>query len=292
MTLPYNAYQLMGFKLSAATWAERELGFVPDLWQRKALLSRRDICLVCSRQAGKTETVSVIGAHQSLFFPGTTTVVISPGQRQSLEVFRRISDYVKSIIKGKFPEDNRLSMTLPNKSRIISLPASESSIRGYSVDLLIVDEAARVPDEIYASIRPMVAVTKGRSVYLSTPLGMQGVFYSVATGDDDEWDRFFVPASEVPRISQEFLDRELKLLGKFKFEQEYNLSWAMSGSPAFDADALSRAFGARVAPTPSIPVLPAHSPLESDDDETDSGELVISRTPAFPPIKRKSIHVR
>jgi hypothetical protein len=79
-------------------------------------------------------------------------------------------------------DESALRLELRNGSRIVSLPGDETTVRGYSgVRLLVVDEAARVPDDLYFSIRPMLAVSGGRLVCLSTPFGKRGFFYEAWT---------------------------------------------------------------------------------------------------------------
>ena len=66
--------------------------------------------------------------------------------------------------------ESALRLELANGSRVVSLPGDEKNIRGYSgVTLLVIDEAARVADELYYAVRPMLAVSQGRLVALSTP---------------------------------------------------------------------------------------------------------------------------
>jgi len=87
-------------------------------------------------------------------------------------------------------QQSALTMGLANGSRIISLPGDEKNIRGYSnVKLLVIDEAARVPDSLYLTIRPMLAVSRGRLICLSTPFGKRGWFHDAWTGSE-EWERF------------------------------------------------------------------------------------------------------
>ena len=58
------------------------------------------------------------------------------------------------------------------------LPGGEDTVRGFSgVRLLIVEEAARVPDETYFASRPMVAMSGGRIILMSTPAGRRGFFF-------------------------------------------------------------------------------------------------------------------
>ena len=77
-----------------------------------------------------------------------------------------------------------------------------------------------MPDELYFSARPMLAVSGGRLVALSTPYGARGWWYE-AWQSSEEWRRFEVPAAECPRISPEFLEEERRTLGEWWFQQEY-----------------------------------------------------------------------
>ena len=82
------------------------------------------------------------------------------------------------------------------------LPCREDTIRGYAdVGLLVIDEAARVPDDLYRAVRPMLAVSAGRLVCLSTPYGKRGFFHDCWVRGGDDWQRIEVPAEKVPRIS-------------------------------------------------------------------------------------------
>ena len=67
-------------------------------------------------------------------------------------------------------EDNRLSFTLSNGSRVVSLPGTSETVRGFSAPRLVIeDEAAFVEDGVYGAVRPMLAVSSGRLILMSTP---------------------------------------------------------------------------------------------------------------------------
>jgi hypothetical protein len=122
-------------------------------------------------------------------------------------------------------QETQLSMQLENGSRIVSLPGDEGTIRGYSgVALLVIDEAARVPDDLYRAVRPMLAVSRGRLVCLSTPFGKRGFFYEEWISDNP-WERVEIRAKDCPRIDPEFLEEEKAALGERWFRQEYFCSW-------------------------------------------------------------------
>ena len=119
----------------------------------------------------------------------------------------------------------KLGMELFNGSRIEALPGSEKTIRGYSgVGLLILDEAARVDDALYYAVRPMLAVSGGSLMMLSTPFGKRGVFFEEWQGGKG-WERYEVPATECPRISPGFLAEEREALSARVFRQEYECSF-------------------------------------------------------------------
>jgi hypothetical protein len=144
-------------------------------------------------------------------------------------------------------EDNKLSCALDNGSRIVSLPGTEESIRGYAASLIIEDEAARVSDDLYYSIRPMLAVTQGDLILMSTPFGMRGHFYE-EWEKGEGWQRFEVPATEIPTITPEFLDSERKSLGDYWFQQEYMCKFLEPIGSLFTFDQIQSAFTDEVTP--------------------------------------------
>ena len=148
---------------------------------------------------------------------------MSPSLRQSGELFRKASDLLKFLEqKPRLVEDNKLSFTMANGSRVVSLPSKEATVRGFSgVDLIIEDEASRVPDDLYAAVRPMLAVSNGRLILMSTPFGKRAHSHQEWTEGGDAWERAEVKATECPRISAEFLEEERNSRGDWWFKQEY-----------------------------------------------------------------------
>jgi hypothetical protein len=139
-------------------------------------------------------------------------------------------------------------MELANGSRIVALPGDEKNIRCYSgVSLLIVDEAARVEDALYYAVRPMLAVSRGRMVCLSTPFGKQGFFFEAWTGTDT-WNRYRIIADECPRITPDFLAEERRALGPRWFAQEYLCSFEDTTDAVFAYDDIMAALSEEVAP--------------------------------------------
>jgi hypothetical protein len=200
-----------------------ETGIAPDPWQRDVLRSTAPRMLLnCSRQSGKSTVTGILATHTALYEPGSLTLLLSPSLRQSGELFRKCLDVYRAAGRP-VPADaeNALSLELETGSRILSLPGREGTVRGFSgARLLVVDEAARVPDELYFAIRPMLAVSRGRLIALSTPFGTRGWWYE-AWRSERAWERYEVPATECPRISPAFLEEERQSMGEWWYQQEY-----------------------------------------------------------------------
>jgi hypothetical protein len=132
-------------------------------------------------------------------------------------------------------------MQLANGSRIISLPGSERTVRGYTSDLIVVDECARCSDELIGAVRPMLAASpNGRFICLSTPAGKRGFFYEQWTRGNN-WQRFEVRATQCSRISPEFLEEERGALGTLLFEQEYCCAFHDADTSVFSSDLIAQA---------------------------------------------------
>lgn len=172
----------------------RKAGIEPDPWQARLLRSQAQRVLVnCSRQSGKSTTTAVLTDHTALRRENATVLLLSPTLRQSSLLFKKCLEVYRAIDKPVPPEsESALQLKLENGSQIVSLPGKEGTIRGFSaVDLLIVDEASRVDDALFHSIMPMLAVSNGRLVLLSTPFGTRGYFYEMWKRRN-EWDYFEV----------------------------------------------------------------------------------------------------
>ncbi|MBA7493522.1 hypothetical protein ES702_04081 [subsurface metagenome] len=210
--------------IEPAYFGERVLGFKLDTWQREAMnIQSKRMIYNCCRQSGKSAIAAAKGYHQSVYYPGSLTLLLSSSLRQSMELFRKVTDMdIETEESPGKDEDSKMFMTLKNGSRIISLPGKEGSIRGYSgVNLIIIDESARVTDELYFALRPMLAVSGGSLLLLSTPHGKRGHFYREWEEGGEIWKRFTLTADECPRITKKFLAEEKERMPEGFFMQEY-----------------------------------------------------------------------
>jgi hypothetical protein len=228
----------------------RSVGVEPDPWQEDLLRSGSDrVLLNCSRQSGKSTMSAVIALHRALYHPGSLVLCLAPALRQSQELFGKIAGFYRDLGRPVAPQGERkLSLELENDSRIITLPGSEKTIRGFSgAALLLVDEASRVDDGLYYAIRPMLAVSGGSLMMLTTPYGKRGVFFEEWTSER-EWERYEVPARECPRISEDFLEEERSTLPPWVYRQEYECSFEETENAVFTHEMIERAVTSEVKP--------------------------------------------
>ncbi|MDD5050996.1 MAG: terminase family protein [Candidatus Pacebacteria bacterium] len=196
-----------------------------DLWQTEVLSIQGNLHLRAGRQVGKSTIVSLKAAEFSIANPKKTVMVIAFTERQAYLLFEKILAYLtqkyqKWIKKGK-DKPTKHEIKLTNGTRILCLPTGMTGfgIMGYSIDLLIVDEAAFVPDEVYRSVIPSLAVTHGTIWLLSTPCGSAGYFYD--TSKDDSFTHVHISSEDCPRKDQAFLDHQKLSLTKAQYAQWY-----------------------------------------------------------------------
>ena len=213
----------LAYAIDPALWVERELGVQPTEWQKQLLRAPRgaQLAALTARQTGKTTAASWAIAHTMLYQPGSLSVIACPAQRQSAEAVRRIKDHHVRL-GCKLKVENVYGLELDNGSRVLALPRSDDSIRGLTVDgWIVADEAARLPEDMIAALRPMRARTKARFVMLSTAWSRTDPFWNVWASDDPSWIRLKATAEVPGLLDPAFLQQERLWLGEDAFKREY-----------------------------------------------------------------------
>lgn len=238
------------YSMDPVLWAREVLGFHPDPWQEKVLRSRsRKIILNCSRQSGKSTVCAALGLHESVYRKPSFGLVIAPSQDQSGELMMKFDEFrgAVELSSDYLDTDTKLAVKFRNGNRFIARPGSEKTARSFSaVSLLLEDEASRVLDPLYNSVRPMLSVSNGRHILMSTPFGKRGHFWHIWDEQRDMWERYEVPAEMCPRISAEFLAEERRI--NPWFEQEYHCVFIEAEDSVFSYDQVMGALSAEVEP--------------------------------------------
>jgi hypothetical protein len=197
------------------------LGIDPDPWQLQVahLAVRRHTLVLTARQAGKSTTAAVAALRAALM-TGGTVLIASPTERQSTELALRVRSLAR-LAGVPLEAEGRTYLELRGGGRVIALPENPEGVRGYSAHLVVLDEAAYVSDDLYVAVRPMVAMTRGTILALSTPAGTRGWFWREWTSGGEDWARVRVTAYDIGRYDPAFLEAERRALGEVAFMQEY-----------------------------------------------------------------------
>jgi hypothetical protein len=208
--------------LAPSQWAASCLGFTPSTKQSEILDSTAQrLILCCCRQWGKSTVVSVKALHFALTHPETTVLVLSRSLPQSGLIVSKVFEFAALLDIPVRPVPHKPhSLRLPNRSRILSLPHSTVTTRGYTAGIIIVDEAAVVHKNVLAAVLPAAARTGGKLWLLSTPNGQSGLYYDIWHKGGPEWLKIRSTADECPQISREFLDEQQRLF-PHTFRQEF-----------------------------------------------------------------------
>jgi hypothetical protein len=250
--------------MSALDLWHQVMGTAPDPWQAQVLTSDDPrICLCCARQVGKSSVVAIKALHTAIYQPKSLILLLSRSLRQSAELAKKVFAAYESSGRQVPPEaETKLALELTNGSRIIALPGGdEGALRGFSgVRCLVLDEASRIPDALWVAVRPMIAVSGGTMLLLSTPFGRRGFFYRV-WAESENWLKIQITAEQCPRLTPEFLAEERLELGWW-YAQEYGCAFLEGEGQLFSDHAIEAAF--------RDGVLPLFGP---DDDDGLLGEV-------------------
>lgn len=207
------------------TFSKLILSFNPFEYQEKLLRDEsKRICACMGRQTGKSTTISAKAIHFAITNSNTTTLIVSATLRQSMLMFDKMLSFIEinELIRSYIAYRSRTRIQLKNGSWIIALPCGRTgaTLRGHTAKLIILDEAAFIPEEVINNaVLPMIATTNGNVWMLSTPYDREHIFYRAF--NDPTWSIYHLPSSVNPLISKEFLEEQKRLVGETNYKQEY-----------------------------------------------------------------------
>ncbi|WP_405750017.1 terminase family protein [Streptomyces sp. NBC_00012] len=231
------------------TVALQAVGAQPDPWQRRVLASRsRRLIVIAARQSGKGSVSAARALHLAVTRPGSLTLIVSASERQARIVLDRMREMLPFLGEDAAGAgDTQRDIRLANGSQIVVLPESSSSLRGWTCDALLVDEAAYVSEASWHAIVP-TTVARGASILVCTSAGTVDTWCHQIYSRPDlfpEWERHTVRAADISRYDKEFLEQEQRRLPPAVFASEYESVFAAGGdAAAFEPLLIERAFEA------------------------------------------------
>ena len=237
------------YRSNAVAFAEDLLGFHPEDRQLPVFdteANRGILC--CSRQWGKSTTIAARALHHATTRPGALIVLCAPTLRQTNELLNKIVAFARSLyLPRRRDGHNRVSLAMPNGSRIVGIPADPDTTRGFSaVSMLLIDEAARVADDVYNALTPFLARSGGALWVMSTPHGRRGFFNQIWSANDQSWRRVFSTVDDCPGIPRDFVERERREKPEADFLEDYYCVFSDSNDQFFSTDDVEAAFRADI----------------------------------------------
>lgn len=235
----------------------RAAGMEPDPHQLELLYCQdQNTLTVWPRQAGKSQTCAARVLHQACFDPGDVVILAGEKKGQAREVFEKaFAMHATLSEQGALPEVEKSGdeLRFANGSRVLALPSTVESIRGYAAKLALVDEAAFTEDGTLAKVSPMLTTTGGKLICASTPNGATGWFHDAWHHGGDGWNRLTVTIEQMlaypnARLTRAEIARQRMILTPLQFRQEYLLEWLDGDLQFFPTETIESALCDDVEP--------------------------------------------
>jgi phage FluMu gp28-like protein len=203
------------------------------------------------RQTGKSTVSSIEGIFAAMTRPKITVLIVSPVQRQSSLLFRKMKNLITELSQHhpEFTDDNQFKYVVretatviefANGSVIHSLPAGDdaSGLRGFTAHIIILDEAAQIKDEVFVALKPMFATTWKSSQWLmiSTPKGVKNYFYEACNKNIHGYKEYVARSKDSPLITDGFLTAERESMTLNEYLQEYEAEFVSEADTFFTLD--------------------------------------------------------
>jgi hypothetical protein len=213
-------------------------------WQAAALaLLTTFTTIVAPRQTGKSRSLSLLALWWAFRRPGQSVLIVSASE----DAARRLLGSIRNLaarepLRGSVVDENASLLVLSNGSTIRSVAASERAVRGWTVDLLLLDEAAMISDELLAAALPTTAARpEARVVAASSPWGAGGWFHEMhlaGRGDDAFTTSHVWRLRDAPWISDATIAAAKATLSPQRFAAEYEGTFVGAADSYFDRDDL------------------------------------------------------
>ncbi|MGH3679893.1 MAG: terminase large subunit domain-containing protein [Natronosporangium sp.] len=198
-------------------------------------------CICAGRQVGKSRTLAVVALHAAFCTAGLRVLVVSAGDDASKDLLAQVSALASSPwLGGSVAADDSTRIVLSNGSVIRCVPASTKQIRGKSVDLLIVDEAAFVSEEIWSAARYTILARPGSRVVLSsTPFGRRSGWFAtlwrLGLSGEAGYESWHWPSTVSPLVDRELIEQWRRTDNPRTFRREVEAEWLDDAGAYFTA---------------------------------------------------------
>jgi hypothetical protein len=212
-----------------------KIHFELDKWQEEVLKAEGNLCINSGRQVGKSAIIAIKASEYMVKHPGKKILIISVTEDQAEMMIQKImmylfDNYKDQIAKGKNkPTKHQIHLKNGSQVRCKAVGQYGLGVLGLTIDILIPDEAAYMPEAIWPSVTPMLLTSGGNIWLVSTPNSREGFFYDAYTNPDLGFKTFHVNSEEVAELRPEpqrqvmlnYLKSEKARMTDLQYAQQY-----------------------------------------------------------------------
>ena len=206
--------------------------------------NRFSIVLAC-RQSGKSISSIAYLLWYVLFHPEKSVAILANKGATAREMLARMTLMLENIpffLQPGCKAVNKGSLEFSNNSKVMAAATSSSSIRGFSANIIMLDEFAFVEKaaEFYTSTYPVISSGKNTQVIItSTANGIGNQFYKLWEGavqGISEYAPFRVDWWDVPGRDEEWKNLTISNTSEMQFDVEFGNTFAGTGDTLISAN--------------------------------------------------------
>jgi hypothetical protein len=212
--------------------------------------NNRMVILMEGRQQGKTTTSAAYILWYTLFQANKSVAILAnkaSAAREVLDRYQVMYEMLPKWMQQGVVTWNKGDIELENGSKVFTSATTTSGIRGKSVNMLYVDEAAIIPntvaEQFFTSVYPTISAGQTTKILLSsTPLGYNHFwkFWNDAEKGRNGFVPLFIPYTDIPGRDEKWAAEQHKLLGDLKFNQEVLCKFLGSSLTLISSNAISQ----------------------------------------------------
>jgi hypothetical protein len=221
-----------------------------DCQKRKIKLihDNRKVILMEGRQQGKTSSAAAYILWYTLFQDSKTVAILANKATTAREVMARYQlmfEHLPPWMQQGIKTWNKGDVELENGSIVFTAATTAAGIRGKSVNLLYIDEAAIIPntvaDAFFTAVYPVISAGQTTKILItSTPLGYNHFwkFWNDAVNKNNDFVPMFIPYWEIPGRDQKWAEEQKRQLGDLKYNQEVLCKFLGSSLTLINSDTI------------------------------------------------------
>jgi hypothetical protein len=218
----------------------------------RALANNRFVCLLSSRQAGKSTLMTIYALWMTCFYNDQRVIIVANKEQTAVNIFKRVRmayEQLPNYIKPGVKEYGKTGVVFANDSSIGISTTTSTAARGESVNCLIVDEMAFIErhfiEEFWKSVIPVISSGKKTKIFVvSTPNGTDNKFYEIYSGAEkgtNGWKSERIDWWDIPGRTERWKKQMISTLGSEEaFQQEFGNVFIDDGNSAIGSAIIER----------------------------------------------------